>query len=319
VDVVTLHQYGFDNAVASLGTSLTEEHAVLLSKYTEQVVLTYDADEAGQRAAKRAIPMLEKVGIQVKVLRMKDAKDPDEFLHKFGADRFKLLLEDCSNRVEYQLAAIGKKYNLAVDDERVRYIQETAALICTLPSPVQREIYGHRVAEIGKISYDAMKLEVGKAYKKLQAKEKKEQEKRDLAPVRNLQPKTKEFRYDNPRSAMAEEALLSMVLLEPALFEKVGNLREEMFSSSVLGRAFGQLQSRYQQGLEVSTAVLADFTSEEMSHLAGVPLRHDSTVNEGALSDCIRIILETHHSGKIQSNDDLLALQQRLRERKGMT
>ena len=85
VDVVTLHQYGFENAVASLGTSLTEEQVTLLSRYTEQVVLTYDGDDAGQRAAKRAIPMLEKAGIKVKVLQMKDAKDPDEFLHKFGA------------------------------------------------------------------------------------------------------------------------------------------------------------------------------------------------------------------------------------------
>ena len=81
IDVITLHQYGFDNAIASLGTSLTEDHANLLSRYTEQVVLTYDSDEAGQRAAQRAIPMLEKVGIKVKVLNMKDAKDPDEFLH----------------------------------------------------------------------------------------------------------------------------------------------------------------------------------------------------------------------------------------------
>ena len=318
IDVVTLHQYGFDNAVASLGTSLTEEQVTLLSRYTEQVILTYDGDEAGQRAAQRAIPMLEKAGIQVKVLQMKDAKDPDEFLHKFGPDRFKLLLEECAGRVEYQLGAITKKYNLTVDEERVKFIQEAARFISGLPSAVQREVYGHRVAEIGKISYEAMKLEVNKAYKKLQAKEKKEQEKRDLAPVRNLQPKTKEFRYDNPRSAMAEEAVLSMVLLEPALFEKTGALREEMFSSSVLGRAFGQLQSRYQQGLEVSAAVLTDFTAEEMSHLAGIPLRHDSTVNEGALSDCIRIILETHHSGKVHSDDDLLALHQRLKERKGM-
>ena len=183
IDVVTLHQYGFDNAVASLGTSLTEEQVTLLSRYTEQVVLTYDADEAGQRAAQRAIPMLEKAGIQVKVLQMKDAKDPDEFLHKFGADRFRLLLEECANRVEYQLAAIGKKYDLNVDEERVHFIQEAAELISSLHSPVQREIYGHRAAESAKISYEAMKLEAEKAYKRRVAREKKKQEKIDLTPA----------------------------------------------------------------------------------------------------------------------------------------
>ena len=318
IDVVALHQFGFDNAVASLGTSLTEEQVNLLSRYTEQVVLTYDGDEAGQRAAQRAIPMLEKAGIQVRVLQVKDAKDPDEFLHKFGADRFKLLLEECENRVEYQLAAIEKKYNLSVDEERVRYIQEAAAMICTLPGAVQREIYGNRVAEIGKISYEAMKLEVGKAYKKLQTKTKKEQEKRDLAPVRNLQPKTKEFRYDNPRSAMAEEGVLAMVLLEPALFDRCKALTEDMFSCAVLGRAFAQLRQREQQALEVSTAVLTDFSADEMSHLAGIPLRHESVVNETVLADCIRIICEEYQRRNISSNDDLLAIQRQMQERKGL-
>ena len=318
MDAIALHQYGFDCAVASLGTSLTEEHAVLLSKYTENVVLIYDGDEAGQRAAQRAIPMLEKAGLTIKVLRMKDAKDPDEFLHKFGADKFKVLLEESSNRVEYQLEAIRRKYDLKEDEQRIKFVQDAAELICTLSSAVQREVYGHRAAETGKISYEAMKLEVDKAYKKRLAREKKAQEKQDLAVVKNFQPKTKEFRYDNPKSAAAEEAVLAMVLLEPALFDKTGALQEEMFSSPVLGKAFSQLRSRYRQGLEVSAAVLTDFTPEEMSHLAGIPLRHDSTVNEAALADCIRTVLDEHHSGNVSSDDDLLAVYQRMRERKGM-
>ncbi len=93
MDAIALHQYGFDCAVASLGTTLTEEHAAMLAKYTEEVVLTYDGDEAGQTATRRAIAMLEKTGVQVRVLRMQGAKDPDEFLKQYGADRFRLLLE----------------------------------------------------------------------------------------------------------------------------------------------------------------------------------------------------------------------------------
>ena len=117
MDAIALHQYGFDCAVASLGTALTEDGAALLSRYTDQVVLIYDGDNAGQNATKRAIPILEKAGLQVKVLQMRDAKDPDEFLKKFGADRFKLLLEESSNRIEYQLNAILKKYDLREDDQ----------------------------------------------------------------------------------------------------------------------------------------------------------------------------------------------------------
>ena len=318
IDVVTLHQYGFDNAVASLGTSLTEEQVTLLSRYTEQVILTYDGDEAGQRAAQRAIPMLEKAGIQVKVLQMKDAKDPDEFLHKFGPDRFRLLLEECSNRVEYQLNAIAKKYNLNVDEERVKFIQDAANLLSTLPSAVQREIYGHRAAETGKISYDAMKLEMDKAYKHRRWQEKKKQEKKDLAPAQNLQPKSRDMRYTNMKSALAEETVLAMVLREPALFEKTAGLTETQFSSTVLGRAFAQLQQRYRQGQEVNIGVLTDFTAEEMSHLAGLSQRHAGPVNEGALADCVAIIRAEHQADNVNSDEDLRAMQKQLQERKGM-
>ena len=317
IDVVTLHQYGFDNAVASLGTSLTEEQVNLLSRYTEQVVLTYDGDEPGQRAAQRAIPMLEKAGIQVRVLQMKDAKDPDEFLHKFGPDKFKLLLEECANRVEYQLAAIAKKYHLDVDEERVQFVHEAAEFISTLSSAVQREIYGNRVAEMGKITPEAMKSEIGQAFKKRIAREKKKQEKIDLAPVQNLQPKTRAFRYDNVKSAMAEETVLAMVCKEPALFAQTGGLKEEMFSAPVLGRAFGQLRSRYSRGLEVSTAVLEDFAPEELSHLAGIEQRHTGPINEAAMLDCVRIITDEHHASHVTTDSDLLEIRKRLQQRKG--
>ena len=318
IDVVALHQFGFDNAVASLGTSLTEEQVTLLSRYTEQVVLTYDGDEAGQRAAQRAIPMLEKAGIQVKVLQMKDAKDPDEFLHKFGADRFRMLLEECSNRVEYQISAIAKKYQLQVDEERVQFIQEAAQLLSTLPSAVQREIYGHRVAEQAKISYEAMKLEMDKAYRRRLANEKKKQEKIDLAPAQNQQPKTRAFRYDNIRSAMAEEAILAMVCREPALFEKTATLQPQQFSAPVLSNAFAQLRERYRQGLEVSPAALTDLTPEEMSHIAGVVAKDIGPVNEQVLDDCIRTIHSNYQKKHVDSDDALLALQRQLQNRKGM-
>ena len=256
IDVVTLHQFGFDNAVASLGTSLTEDQVTLLTRYTEEVILTYDGDEAGQRAARRAIPMLEKAGIKVKVLQVKDAKDPDEFLQKFGADKFRLLLEDCANRVEYQLNAILKKYDIREDDQRIGFIHEAAELISSLPSAVQREIYGARVAEKGKISTDAMKLEISKAYKRRIAREKKRQEQIDLAPARALQPKIRTVRYDNMRSAMAEEGVLAMALRDPALLDKHGGLSPEEFSVPLLGKVYGQLLSRHQKGLEVSFGAL---------------------------------------------------------------
>ena len=318
MDAIALHQYGFDCAVASLGTALTEDGANLLSKYTDQVVLIYDGDEAGQRAAQRAIPILEKTGLQVKVLQMRDAKDPDEYLKKFGADKFKLLLEGSSNRVEYQLNAIRKKFDIREDDQRVKYIHESAEMICTLGSAVQREVYGRRVAEAAGITYEAMKLEVDKAVKRRIGREKKRQEQIDLAPVKNLQPKARTIRYDNMKSAMAEESVLALIIKEPALIEQTKSLSASEFSSPLLGKAYGQLLRRYQQGLEVNLGVLLDMEPEEMSHLAGIVQRQDGPVNEDALADCIRTIRAEHQRTQVSSDDDLLTLRNKLKESKGM-
>ena len=261
--------------------------------------------------------MLEKAGIKVKVLQMKDAKDPDEFLHKFGADKFRLLLEDSSNRVEYQLNAIAKKYDLREDDQRISFIHEAAELISTLPSAVQREVYGHRVAEAGKISADAMKLEIGKAYKRRLAREKKRQEKIDLAPVQALQPKIRTLRYDNMKSAMAEEAVLAMAMRDPALLDQRGGLQAGEFSVPLLGKVYQQLLCRHEDGLEVNLSVLEDLTPEEMSHLAGIAQRQQGPVNEAAFKDCVSIIRSQAQAQNISSDDDLLAFRDKLKERKG--
>ena len=317
MDAIALHQYGFDCAVASLGTSLTEEHATLISRYVEQVVLIYDGDEAGQRATRRAIPILEKAGIRVKVLQMKDAKDPDEYLKKFGADKFRLLLEDSSNRVEYQLNAILKKYDIKLDDQKIRYVQECAELISTLPGSVQREVYGDRVAEAAGISPEAMKLEISKAYKRRIQREKKAQEKIDLAPVQNLQPKIRTVRYDNMKSAMAEEGAISLALLDPSLMDKEKALNGSHFSVPLLGKVYDQLLTMYRSGMEVTLAAVTDLTAEEMSHMVGVCQRREGTVNETAFSDCAKTILSISQAGKVSSDEDLLAFRNKLKESKG--
>ena len=317
MDAIALHQYGFDCAVASLGTALTEDGAALLSKYTDQVVLIYDGDTAGQNATKRAIPILEKAGLQVKVLQMRDAKDPDEFLKKFGADRFKLLLEESSNRVEYQLNAILKKYDLRDDDQKVKYLQESAELICTLGSSVQREVYAGRVAEVAKISMEAMKMEVDRAFRHRIAREKKKQEKIDLSPARNLQPKSRSIHYDNLKSARAEEMVIGQALRQPALLDQTRDLTQEMFSSELLGRVYGQMCQRHREHLEVNVNGLTDFSSEEMSHIAGILHSQQGPVNEQALLDCVATIRKEYQSRRVTTDEDILAQMERMKKSKG--
>ena len=269
MDAVSLHQYGFDCAVASLGTALTEDGAALLSRYTDQIVLIYDGDSAGQNATQRAIPILEKAGLQVKVLKMRDAKDPDEFLKQFGPDRFKLLLEESSNRVEYQLDAIAKKYDLQDDEQKVQFLQESANLVSSLDSPVQREVYSGRVAQTAKISMDTMRSEVERARKRRFAREKKQQDRLSLAPERNLQPKIKNVHYNNMKSAMAEELLLAQAFKEPSRLDRTSGLEGSMFSSDLLGKVFTQFMDRYRNGLSLSPGTLTDLSQEDMAHIVG--------------------------------------------------
>ena len=318
MDAVALHQYGFDCAVASLGTSLTEEHAVLLSRYTQQVVLIYDGDEAGQNATRRAIPMLEKAGLQVKVLKMRDAKDPDEFLKKYGADRFKLLLEESSNRVEYQLGAIRGKYDLREDEQKVRFLSEAAELIAGLPNAVQREVYGQRVAETAKVSMEAVKIEVERSRKRILAREKRKQEQIDLAPASMLQRRgSAKVTYDNVKSGKAEEYLIAALLTEPALLGQCGTLKAEDFSVPLYEKVYRQITARDNAGYAASIDTLTDLTPDETSHLTGI-YRSFGTVNEQAFLDCIQTIQSEHRTSSVQTADDLMAVREQLKQRKGM-
>ena len=227
------------------------------------------------------------------------------------------MLEASANRVEYQLNAIRRKYDLKEDDQKVRYVHEAAELISTLGSPIQREIYGGRVAENAGISAEAMKMEIGKAYKNRIQREKKAQEKVDLAPARSLQPKTGTIRYDNMKSAMAEEGAIALALQDSSLMDKAKNLTGQAFSVPVLGKVYDQLLGMHQKGMEVTLAAVTDLSAEEMSHVVGICQRREGTVNEEAFSDCVRTILQSSQSGSVSTDDDLLAFRDKLKESKG--
>ena len=211
-----------------------------------------------------------------------------------------------------------RKSDLKEDSQRIQYLAEASRFISSLTNAVQREVYGTRAAEAAGISYDAFKIEVDKAYRSRTAREKKKQEKIDLSPARNLQPHSRNFRYDNLKSAMAEETVIAMAVKEPALLDQVGVLSQSHFSSEVLGRAFGQLLQRHIEGAEVSLGILTDFTAEEMAHLAGILQRHDSPINEQAFQDCIRTILSEYQAGEVRSDADILALRDAMKAKKGI-
>lgn len=320
MDTIALHQAGFDNAVASLGTALTEEHGQLLSRYFKEAVISYDGDGAGVAAAQRAIPILEKAGLKVKVLRVTGAKDPDEFIKAYGRDAFAKLIDQSEDRMDYRLAQIQKKYDLNDDGQRIGFLQEAAGLIAALPSAVEREIYAGHAAQTAGVTPDAMKLEVDRALKGRLRKAKKQQERRDLAPASQLQPRARSLRYDNVRSARAEEGLIRLLMLDPGLWNRMDGITGTEFSSPLLGRAFDALRRRAEEGLSTRLAALAgDFTGEEMDHLAQVAAQPQAAASSGqAIADYISVIRGERllRGGGEQGDDLLLAAQKRYQQKK---
>jgi DNA primase len=319
MDTIALHQAGFDNAVASLGTALTEEHGQLLARHFQEAVIAYDGDGAGVKAAQRAIPILEKAGMKVKVLRMAGAKDPDEFIKAYGRSAFAKLLDQSENQVDYRLAQLRKKYDLADDGQKVAFLQDAAQLVSALPSAVEREIYGGHAAQAAGVSADAMKLEVDRALKGRLRKAKRQQERRDLAPASQLQPKARALRYENIRSARAEEGLLRLLMLDPGLAGRMEGVTGAEFSSPLLGRAFDCLSGRAAAGLSTQLAALAgEFTGEEMDHLAQVAAQPESVANSGlAIPNYISAIrMERAKRDAMCQDEALLAAQKKYQQKK---
>lgn len=319
MDTISLHQAGFDCAVASLGTALTAEHAQLLARYTKEVVICYDGDGAGVAAAQRAIPLLENAGLKVRVLRMRGAKDPDELLKTQGKAAFERLLEQSENHIQYRLEQIQNRYDLSDDSQRVEFLKEAVSLVASLHSAVEREIYGGRAAELAGISPEAMGAEVKKELRRRFYQEKKKQERKDLTPAAQLQPKERGLRYENIRSARAEEGVIRLMLLSPDLFRQAEGLEPEQFSSPLLGKVYRLLRERWRQGLQVHLPGLAgELSGDEMSHLASIADQPESSAHGGqALSDYIEIIETEGLKRSGQGTEALLrAAQKRYKENK---
>ena len=314
MDVIALHQAGFDSAVASLGTSLTEEQVKLISRYKKQVVIAYDSDTAGVRAATRAIELLRPAGVSVRVLRMKDAKDPDEYIKKFGREQIVRLLQQSEADCEYKLSSVRAKHELSTDEGRVAYLREAVGVLAGIMSPVEREIYIARVAKDAGVSAQAVTLEVGRAHKKEMRRREREESHKNLAPVSAIQPKERAMRFDNPRSAVAEEGVLAALVVRNDWIDPVAEqLSAEDFSSPMLAEIYQEILRQHQDGREVGAAgVLGALSPEAASHFTGVLARAGEPK-----SDALRDYLKTIEVERAKGSEDALRAAAKLyREKK---
>lgn len=319
IDVVALHQAGFDCAVASLGTSLTEEQARLMTRYTQQVVIAFDMDEAGIKASERAIGLLEKAGLSVRVLRMQGAKDPDEFIKKFGCDAFSLLIGRSENHIDYRLASIKAKYSLQTDEGRLNYINEATEMLSTIESAVEREIFGAKVAETAAISVEAVKNEIKKAVKRRIAADKRKKDLKEHNVALNHQPGDKTIRYENVYSAAAEEGIIRLIVLDNELLNTADEmgLSEDEFTSQFLMKVYRLIQKRRRDGMDASpAALLTGLTDAEASHFSVLIQRPESLSNgEKAMRDYIDKIRAENLKKK--AKEDPVAVLLKYRDNKG--
>ena len=328
IDVVMLHQAGFDNACASMGTALTQEQLHLLSRYTKDIILCYDNDEAGKVATQKALTLLRDTDFNVRVLELPKRlvggqyvkQDADDFIKFQGADAFENLLSGSESGMDFRMAQLRDKFDLTSDRGRIDYAAAAAELLADVPNAVEREVYTVRAAEAAGISPEAFRQEVKRFSSRKERKARREQEKRDLRPVMAAQPKERSMRYDNMRSALAEEGVLRLLVLDDALFGAEPPLAEEDFSSPLLGRLFDALWQQRQNPAGIRIGALdGQFSSDELGHLTGILQKPESTdhaARQKALRDYLDIIHGEAAKRSAAAEDPLAAAMRKIQRKK---
>ena len=303
MDVIAIHQAGFDNAVATLGTALTEEQARLISQYAERVVLAYDSDGPGQAATKRAMNIFDEVGVKVSVLSMTGVKDPDEFIKKYGTERFAMLLDNSRNPVEFELSKLRTTHDTAQADGKVGYLKEACKLFAGIRNPVEREVYITQTANELAISPQAIKAQIENLDKRESYRQRKQQRAdtniyigRMAAAKDDLQRRT------NLRYAMAEEGVLFCLMKNPDSYPQVSNrVSEQDFVTDINRQLYLALSQRLEQGQTVEMIDLSSQLSPElMGRISAIMATAPSQrCDEQTLGDYIARLIE-HRSVKTE-------------------
>ena len=294
MDVISLHQAGFNYAVAPLGTAFTSEQVNLLARYTKEIVLMLDADAAGQKAIKRATQLLENTGLEVKVVVIPDGKDPDEFIKKNGPERFRALLEGAVSDIEYKLLMAADGINLGSDDGRLRYLSAAAEVIATDDDVMTRDIYIGRLCEKYGVSRTALTAKVDE----LRRKNYKIRQKKEISEI--IRPKfTKDDinpeRRRSPKATSAEETLIAVLLQHPDFYDEVkAKLPPEKMVTGLNRRIYEIISATIESGRSLDISVFSEkLLPAEIGYL--VSLQNSDKAGKNAktvLKDCIEVILE---------------------------
>ncbi len=306
MDVIAVSQAGFSNAVATLGTALTGSQALLMKRYADEVIICYDADEAGQKATARAIPILRSAGLPVRVLNIPNGKDPDEFIRSQGADgpeAFKRIVERSGNDIDYQLQKLRSDYNLEASDGKVAYLEAAAKLISSLSSAIEQDVYASKLCKEFGVDKVAFRSQMQRQIKRRSRERYKKEQQQARAQLSGRGDRLDTDRSKVPRSSSAEEALLAYLLRSPDSAEHIAReISPEQFQNALMRRYYQYFLSRIQDGKDALNNLSADFSAEEAARVYQILNKHSGVaLTKRSLEEIIKVIRE--ESVKLKRED----------------
>ncbi len=284
MDVIAMHSAGFENAVATLGTAITSEQARMMSRYTKKVIISYDADEAGQKAAMRAVKMLTDVGLQVSILKVHGAKDPDEYIKKFGPDKFRQVLNESKSKFDYNLENILSKYDINLPQDKVRALHDCEQLISETYSSAERDIYIQTVSKIFSVDPKSIKRDVEEIIARGIRVKRKEESTKVKQDAIGYSDKVNPDYIKAPVVAKNEETLLGLLLIYPEHRKKVFEealVDEGDFFTELNRRIFAYLKNAYFNGDDSHLDMDACFTPDERGRITKMKLTRMELTENG--------------------------------------
>lgn len=291
MDVIAMHQAGFTNAVAGCGTALTTEQVRLISRYAKEVILTYDADEAGQKALQKAMTLFDQTDVKVRIPALVGGKDPDEIIRTYGRDKFKGMLEGASNETEFRLLALRRQYNLATTQGKIDFIGGALQILATLP-PVEQDLYVSRLSEELGVERQNMKVQL----QDLVAHQGNRREKREFNRIvqENMRKTARETMATDAslRKLRAEDRLISLLLRYPDCSRLCKDFDPHWLTPGFAQRVFTLILQRLENGDGTELMDLRDrLTDDEMGRLSGIIARGGESADaKQEFSDCLQTI-----------------------------
>lgn len=291
MDVIAMHQAGFTNAVAGCGTALTTEQVRLISRYAKEVILTYDADEAGQKALQKAMTLFDQTDVKVRIPALVGGKDPDEIIRTYGRDKFKGMLEGASNETEFRLLALRRQYNLATTQGKIDFIGGALQILATLP-PVEQDLYVSRLSEELGVERQNMKVQLQDLVRRQGSRREKREFKRIVQE--NMRKTARETMATDAslRKLRAEDRLISLLLRYPDCSRLCKDFDPQWLTPGFAQRVFTLILQRLENGDGTELMDLRDrLTDDEMGRLSGIIARGGESADaKQEFSDCLQTI-----------------------------